>query len=116
MDTGAKVQSYSCEMCSKWKKEWPTKPGFYWFIGHPYGKPDPGELPSLHTVVVLDNGSDRRTYVRGAAFLYKAEGSDGYWMPLATPGLPWQVLAATPAGAKLRNVFPNDHIDNGDGW
>lgn len=41
---------------ARWTKEWPTRPGLYWFYGWQYGRTDDGKPipPSLRFVRVME--------------------------------------------------------------
>ena len=68
-----------------WTKEWPTCSGYYWFYGWCFR--DRHRKPELHFVKSrqLTKGT---ALVTNGHFLYKAEGGDGYWLPVVRPILP----------------------------
>jgi hypothetical protein len=73
-----------------WTKEWPTKPGWYWFYGWPYGRVelfDEGIEPELNVVNVwkVANGL---AYIRNGNFWYKEDKPVGLFCPMDVPELP----------------------------
>lgn len=72
-------------MMVNWTKEWPTCPGYYWFIGWPlkyrYG------VPKLHFVVAV-RGHGGLSFVTNGHFLYEVEGGEGYWSSATVSVLP----------------------------
>lgn len=76
-----------------WSKDWPTKPGYYWFYGYKCGSYE--NRPKRLSVVVVDtarNGvcviPNRFIYVCDGQFIYKKEGYDGVWQEVILPELP----------------------------
>lgn len=74
---------------SQWVKEWPTEPGWYWFYGLRYSR----EQPELNPVQVWRAGDGNNAYVVRGSFLYKSEGAEGVWQPMALPDLPGEECA-----------------------
>ena len=76
---------------AEWKKEWPTKPGWYWFYGWPFGrdryfKDDPPRLCMVSVHINIIN--NRITYVRDGQFFYKEECAVGLFKKAEVPDLP----------------------------
>lgn len=68
-----------------WKKEWPTKSGFYWFYGWAFQlwKKHPRELYYVQ-VLKISNGF---LYITNGYDLDKSE-AEGRWQPVILPKLP----------------------------
>jgi hypothetical protein len=66
-----------------WTKEWPTKPGHYWFYGKRFEDMD----PEMYLVKVWKL-SDGFAYICESSFMYRSEGTDGWWMPAQLPEPP----------------------------
>jgi len=70
---------------TKWIKEWPTEPGWYWFWGKTYK----GSLKhELYMVQVWQMASGGLAYVTGGALLHEWEGAEGMWHPAVVPEPP----------------------------
>lgn len=61
-------------MKNEWKKEFPTKPGRYWFYGYRYGKISRGykQDPEL-TLVKVSKISNGVMYISDGQFMHKKE-------------------------------------------
>jgi len=76
----------------EWTREWPKKPGFYWFYGYRYGVgtiqfPNDPRLQTVH--VGGPTGSGNMIYVDDAgSFMYKSEVKEGWFLPLDLPDPP----------------------------
>lgn len=72
-----------------WSKEWPTKPGFYWFFGWPYKGEMKREMkPELNSVRVhkISNGT---MVTRSGAFWFRSEwGGAGRFIKAEIPSMP----------------------------
>lgn len=68
----------------EWSKEWPSKPGWYWF----YGQQFKGEENELKAVEVFISGSNKPVVSAGSHFIFKSEVGDCRWLPIEKPSLP----------------------------
>ncbi len=73
-----------------WSKDWPTEPGYYWFYGWCWRGWRDDHTPELHYVEVALDSTGKPMYITNGHFLYKAEGADGFWLPVKLPELPVQ--------------------------
>lgn len=69
---------------SKWTKEWPNKPGWYWFYGHKYGEDNDPE----YGMVRVFQGSNSLIHTIDSQFMFKSEGHDGVFMIVEPPSPP----------------------------
>ena len=70
---------------TEWTKDWPQKPGVYWFYGWPFKD---RERPTKIHFVEVRKISNGMIYVTNGHFLYKTEGADGYWCEAYPPEPP----------------------------
>lgn len=70
---------------TKWTTRWPSKPGFYWFYGWPYGETDREPEWNLIKVIQISNGI---LTVRDGHFWYKSEGGIGKFCKVKFPDKP----------------------------
>jgi hypothetical protein len=68
-----------------WTKEWPTKPGHYWFYGYRFGNDDGKEEKKFYLVEVWLCGKKDLAHVGNGHFWYVSEGHDGLWQPVKFP-------------------------------
>lgn len=74
----------------QWTREWPTKPGVYWFYGWPYGKSESGarvRAPEWNLVKVMKCSNGVIT-VRDGSPWYRHEGWDGMFCEADRPAVP----------------------------
>lgn len=72
----------------EWKKEWPTRPGHYWFYGWRFSRFDRKEKPELSLVVVRISGNKKPMYITHGHFMYREEGAEGLWQEVDLPKFP----------------------------
>ena len=73
----------------KWTKQWPKKPGYFWFYGYRYGKVSCSTAndPELMFVKVRKI-SDGFMYMANGQFMYKSEVEDAHFQETILPKLP----------------------------
>lgn len=71
----------------KGSTKWPTKEGYYWFYGFPYGIDRLENKPSWSCVNVrkISNGV---IFIRDGNFWYASEGAVGVFFPAEMPQTP----------------------------
>jgi hypothetical protein len=75
-----------------WTKDWPTKPGLYWFFGwlSEFAIRNDRE-PRLEIVKAMEAGPPEKqwmSFVSNGGFVYKSEGAKGFFKPMDLPELP----------------------------
>lgn len=72
-----------------WTKEWPKKPGMYWFYGYVFGKISCGSPsePVLSLVTVNKTGTGC-AYVMDGHFLYENQAECAHFHDVDAPPLP----------------------------
>lgn len=70
-----------------WTKEWPTKRGWYWFLGQT-SRIMWDMRPEYLPVRVCKDSVGKLIYVVGGRFLYKSEGARGLWTRMLMPDPP----------------------------
>ena len=87
-DTGGPVPVPAMVGKMNWSVDidWPNETGYYWFYGWCFRE---RHYPARIHFVEVRHGADKRPiYITGGHFLYKAEGAEGLWQPVAMPELP----------------------------
>lgn len=72
-----------------WSKEFPTKPGIYWFYGYRYGKISCGRpcSPKL-LLVTASQGGNSMMFVAEGAFMHESETECAHFKKADLPELP----------------------------
>lgn len=68
----------------KWYKEFPTKPGFYWFYGHRFK----GETEKELCIVKVSKISNGVMHTCNGNFMFEKETGEGWFFPLLIPDIP----------------------------
>lgn len=73
-------------MDKKWTNEFPTKPGWYWFYGHPWGKSEHDMIRLTMMRVIQDNQGEIICTMNNS-FIYKSR-CQGMFYKVTPPELP----------------------------
>lgn len=71
-----------------WTKEWPTKPGMYWFYGFRFGKTESDQNPKLFFAQAFRTSNNKIAIIVDRQFVYMAEGAKGFWAKVDAPSIP----------------------------
>ena len=73
-------------MDNKWDTEFPTKEGWYWFYGYPWGK-GKDDKPRLDMIKIVMGGQDHLFGTLSNSFVYKQQ-CKGMFYEVNPPELP----------------------------